>query len=202
MRLRIAYIREQKWRIQAKNGESKASITPCSLLALPGAGTHKTHAQTSRASQQCRFPSHLHQHPHIHHRLLPSIDTNAFHRRFPNFHFLSVPDDLPPLHLRNFLDIFPSIRSAIVAALRQLLVSDLNRTTTCIIAGGIMSSSAVTAGDEFGIPVLTFRTFSACYTWTYFHLSKFVEEGEVPLQGTDMDKLLTCTPGLENALRR
>ncbi|KAL4324164.1 hypothetical protein GQ457_11G007260 [Hibiscus cannabinus] len=139
----------------------------------------------------------------IHHRLLPSIDLDAFHRRFPNFRFLSIPDGLPTHHPRALEDLLPSIGSATLAALRRLLISDnLGRTTTCIIADGIMPSSAVTAGDEFGIPVLAFRTFSACCTWTNFHLSKLIEEGEVPLQDKDMDKLVTCIPGLENVLRR
>ncbi|KAE8663028.1 UDP-glucosyl transferase 85A3, putative isoform 2 [Hibiscus syriacus] len=137
---------------------------------------------------------------HIHHLLLPSIDTDALYRRFPNFNFLSIPDGLPPHHPRTFLNIFPSISSATVTALCHMLVSDLScTTTTCIIADGIMSSSVVTAGEEFGIPVLAFRTFSACCTWANFHLSKLIEEGEVPLQ--DMDKLVTCIPGLENVLR-
>ncbi|GMJ12138.1 UDP-glucosyl transferase 85A3 [Hibiscus trionum] len=137
---------------------------------------------------------------YIHHRLLPSIDLDAFHRRFPNFHFLTIPDGLPPHHTRTVADLFSSIGSATTSALRQLRVSEdlLCRTTTCIIADGIMSSSAVIAGEEFGIPVLAFRTFSACCTWIYFHLSKLIEEGEVPLQDQDMDKLVTCIPGLEN----
>ncbi|GMJ12143.1 UDP-glucosyl transferase 85A3 [Hibiscus trionum] len=140
---------------------------------------------------------------YIHHRLLPSIDIDAFHSRFPNFRFLSIPDGLPPHQPRALEDLLPSIGSATVAALRQLLVSDnLSRATTCIIADGIMPSSAVTAGEEFGIPVLAFRTFSACCTWTNFHLSKLIEEGEVPFQDKDMDKLVTCIPGLENILRR
>ncbi|KAE8684787.1 UDP-glucosyl transferase 85A3 [Hibiscus syriacus] len=140
---------------------------------------------------------------YIHRRLLLSIDVDAFQRRFPNFHFLSIPDGLPPHHPRSLEYLLPSIGSATLAALRRLLVSDLlNRTATCIIADGIMPSSAVTAGEEFRIPVLAFRTFSACCTWTNFHLSKLIEEGEVPVQDKDMDKLVTCIPGLENVLRR
>ncbi|XVF76729.1 hypothetical protein PTKIN_Ptkin13bG0290000 [Pterospermum kingtungense] len=75
------------------------------------------------------------------------------------------------------------------AALCQLLVSLGGRNVgrqmqpTCIIADGIMSSYAIDVAEEFGIPVFVFRTYSACCTWTYFHLLKLIEEVEVPLQG-------------------
>ncbi|KAG6744185.1 hypothetical protein POTOM_052895 [Populus tomentosa] len=74
---------------------------------------------------------------------------------------------------------------------------------TCIIADGIMSF-AIDIAEELTIPIITFRTFSACCTWTYFHLTKLIEEGEVPFQGAgdvDMDKTITCIPGLEGTLR-
>ncbi|KAG6745211.1 hypothetical protein POTOM_051856 [Populus tomentosa] len=65
-------------------------------------------------------------------------------------------------------------------------------------------SFAIDIAEELTIPLITFRTFSACCTWTYFHLTKLIEEGEVPFQGAgdvDMDKTITCIPGLEGTLR-
>ncbi|XWS55624.1 hypothetical protein CRYUN_Cryun09bG0016800 [Craigia yunnanensis] len=147
---------------------------------------------------------------YLHDRFIPSIDIQAFYRRCPKFQFLSITDGLPPDHPRStkdLVDLFSSIRVATKPALRQLLVS-LSRKAgrqqhpTCIIADGTMSSSAIDAAEEFGIPVLIFRTYSACCTWIFFHLSKLIEEGEVPLQDKDMDKLITCIPGLENVFRR
>jgi hypothetical protein len=44
-------------------------------------------------------------------------------------------------------------------------------------------SFAIDIAKELTIPIITFRTFSASCTWTYFHLTKLIEEGEVPLQG-------------------
>ncbi|XVF08195.1 hypothetical protein REPUB_Repub06bG0205300 [Reevesia pubescens] len=141
-------------------------------------------------------------------RLLPSIDIQAFQSRFPKFQFLSIPDGLPPNHprsIKHILDVFLSTRAVTKPALLELLISLSHKAAaqppTCIIADGIMSSSAIDAAEEFGIPVLAFRTYSACCTWTYFHLLKLIEEGEVPLQDKDMDKLVTCIPGLENVLR-
>ncbi|XWS55595.1 hypothetical protein CRYUN_Cryun09bG0014200 [Craigia yunnanensis] len=147
---------------------------------------------------------------YVHDRFLPSVDIQAFYRRFPKFQFLSIPDGLPPDHRRSnkrFGDWFLSTGAAIKTALRQLLVSlsrkaGRQRHPTCIIADGLLSSSAIDAGEEFGIPVLAFRTFSACSIWTYFHLLKLIEKGEVPLHDKDMDKLVTCIPGLEKIIRR
>ena len=128
---------------------------------------------------------------YVHDRFLPSVDIQAFYRRFPKFQFLSIPDGLPPDHPRSnkhIGDLLLFIIAATKSGLRQLLVS-LSRKAgrqqhpTCIIADGLLSSSAIDAGEEFGIPVLAFRTFSACSIWTYFHLLKLIEEGEVPFQG-------------------
>ncbi|XVF76726.1 hypothetical protein PTKIN_Ptkin13bG0289700 [Pterospermum kingtungense] len=141
---------------------------------------------------------------YVHRRFLPSIDLEAFYRRFPKFQFLSIPDALPPDKPRSgedLRDMLPSIRGTTTAGLRQLLVS-LQRQPTCIIADGIMSASAMDVAEEFGIPVLAFRTFSACCIWTYFHLLMLIEEEELPLQDKDMDKPVACIPGLENVFRR
>ncbi|KAL4325632.1 hypothetical protein GQ457_11G007270 [Hibiscus cannabinus] len=178
---------------------------PCVVfLPFPALGHVKPMLKLAELLSHATFQVAFINTEYIHHLLLPSIDLDAFLRRFPNFHFLTIPDGLPPHHPRFSVDLLSSIGSATATALRQPMVSDylLSRTTTCIIADGIMSSSAVSAGEEFGIPVLAFRTFSACCTWVYFHLWKLIEEGEVPFQDKDMDKLVNCIPGLENVLRR
>ncbi|OMO97362.1 UDP-glucuronosyl/UDP-glucosyltransferase [Corchorus olitorius] len=127
---------------------------------------------------------------HVHQHFIPSIDIQAFYRRCPNFQFLSISDGLPLDHPRSgkhFVDLFSSVRAVTKPELCQLLVS-LSREgrlqpPTCIIADGIMSCSAIEVAEEFGVPVFTFRTFSASSTWTYFHLLDLIEAGEVPFQG-------------------
>ncbi|KAJ0088941.1 hypothetical protein Patl1_31755 [Pistacia atlantica] len=50
-----------------------------------------------------------------------------------------------------------------------------------------------------------FQLPTAHCLWIYFHLSKLVEEGEVPFGGEyyeNLDKPISCIPGLENILRR
>ncbi|XVE76470.1 hypothetical protein DITRI_Ditri12bG0175800 [Diplodiscus trichospermus] len=144
---------------------------------------------------------------YVHDRFLSSIDIQAFYRRCPKFQFLSIPDGLPADHPRSTLyDLLWPMTAATKPALRQLLVSLSGKAgrqqhPTCLIADGILSSSVIDATEEFGIPVLAFRTFSACCILTYFHLSKLIEEGEIPFTDKDMDKLVTCIPGLENVFR-
>ncbi|KAK8617222.1 hypothetical protein V6N13_080140 [Hibiscus sabdariffa] len=141
---------------------------------------------------------------YVHTTFLSSVDIHAFSRRFPKFRFVSIPDGLPPDSPRSgkgIFDVLFSLRDTAKAALLEVLVS-LRQPPTCIIADGIMCCAAIEAGEEFGVPVLAFRTYSACCTWTYFHLSMLLQEGEVPLQDKDMDQLVTCISGLENVLRR
>ncbi|CAI9766241.1 unnamed protein product [Fraxinus pennsylvanica] len=142
---------------------------------------------------------------HNHRRLLNLIDQPAFSRRFPTLQFMSIPDGLQPEHPRagpSAVDLFFSTSSVSKPEFRNLIVS-LSQEPTCIIADGIMSF-AVDVADELGIPVITFRTYSATCTWVYFHLQKLIQNGEIPvLQGNeDMDKQISCIPGLENVLRR
>lgn len=44
-------------------------------------------------------------------------------------------------------------------------------------------SFAIDVAEEFEIPTIFFRTYSAHCLWIYFHFSKLIEEGEVPFQG-------------------
>ncbi|OMO66498.1 UDP-glucuronosyl/UDP-glucosyltransferase [Corchorus capsularis] len=116
---------------------------------------------------------------HNHRRLNKLQD---FSTHFPTLHFESISDGLPEDHPRNllhFMDLSP----------------------TCIIADGLIISSAIDAAEEFGIPVFAFRTYSACSVWVYFHLSNLVEVGEVPFQDKDLDKAITQIPDLGNVIR-
>ncbi|KAJ0088943.1 hypothetical protein Patl1_31757 [Pistacia atlantica] len=143
-------------------------------------------------------------------RLLHNSDISSFHSRFPKFQFISIPDGLPPDHPRSgrlyIRDLFQSSRTVFKPALRQLLISLKEgkgpcQLPTCIIADGILCF-AIDVAQEFEIPTLSFRTYSAHCLWTYFHLSKLIEEGEVPFQDENFDKPISCIPGLENVLRR
>ncbi|XP_044473141.1 7-deoxyloganetic acid glucosyltransferase-like [Mangifera indica] len=144
---------------------------------------------------------------HNHHRLLHN---NDIHNRFPKFQFKSIPDGLPPDHPRSgplyIRDLFRSSRVSFRPALRELLTSLKEekgpcQLPKCIIADGIMSFS-IDVAEEFEIPTIFFRTYSAHCLWIYFHFSQLIEEGEVPFQDENLDQPISCIPGLENVLRR
>lgn len=64
--------------------------------------------------------------------------------------------------------------------LRNLL---LDTHVTCLIADGIMGF-ALDAAQGTGVPVLFFRTISACAFWAYFCIPELTESGEFPFEGT------------------
>ncbi|KAK1562529.1 hypothetical protein Q3G72_013429 [Acer saccharum] len=142
-----------------------------------------------------------------HDRLISHIDLTSFHDRSPKFLFKSIPDGLRPeetISILNILQVLDTLQAVARPAFRELLISIISDQCrpTCIIADGIMSFAAIDVAEELGIPVITFRTYSASCTWTYFHLSKLVENGEVPFPDGNLDKSITCIPGYENVLLR
>lgn len=64
----------------------------------------------------------------------------------------------------------------------DLLASPNRRPVTCIIADGIFSFAADFA-DESGIPLIYFRTISACAFWAYICTNLVIEANEIPFQG-------------------
>ncbi|KAK7828073.1 7-deoxyloganetic acid glucosyltransferase [Quercus suber] len=126
---------------------------------------------------------------HNHNRLV--LHTNILHRFacFPGFQFKTIPDGLPDDHPRageRFREIFDSIKLVTKPLFREMLCSgQLNSATgqsvTCIIADGILSFP-IDVGNELGIPVIHFRTASACYFWACFCIQDMIEAGELPIR--------------------
>ncbi|KAJ6317733.1 hypothetical protein OIU76_013303 [Salix suchowensis] len=55
---------------------------------------------------------------------------------------------------------------------------------------------------EVGVPIIYFRTVSACSFWAYFSIPDIIEGGQLPIRGNeDMDRLITKVPGMETFLR-
>ncbi|XP_011014019.1 PREDICTED: 7-deoxyloganetic acid glucosyltransferase-like isoform X2 [Populus euphratica] len=179
------------------------------FLPFPAQGHVKPMLMLAELLSQAGFEATFINSNHIQHRLEHSINIATMYRRFPKFQFRSVTDGLPSDHPRSsssIVQLLISARDETRTEFRNLLVNLGQKNgrwepPTCIIADGIMSF-AIDIAEELTIPVITFRTFSACCTWTYFHLTKLIEQGEVPFQGdVDMDKTITCIPGLEGTLR-
>lgn len=127
---------------------------------------------------------------HNHHRLLRNADLAAWAARRHGFRFRSISDGLPPDYPRvanNLMPLFDSLKANTKPILRDMLVSDRKLGSeypvTCIIVDGIMSF-VIDITEEVWLPVLSFRTISACSTWCYFCIPKLVEGGELPFGGT------------------
>nr|AUI41136.1 uridine 5'-diphospho-glucosyltransferase 22 [Rhodiola rosea] len=147
--------------------------------------------------------------------LVQQINLTSFRTRFPSFQFNSLSDGFPTKITREsyasvsllLVDVFDTIAKVTPRLFRELIASlcddedgDESSRPTCVIADGIMSF-AIEVGDEFGIPVISFRTYSATCTWVYFHLQKLVDQRFIPFQQGEFDCPITCIPGLENKIR-
>ncbi|KAI8540046.1 hypothetical protein RHMOL_Rhmol09G0231000 [Rhododendron molle] len=164
-----------------------------------------------------------------HRRLLRHTDTHSRFSRYPGFRFETISDGHPDDHPRagkRVMDIIISLQNVTGPLFKEMMVasdflrSEDRRPVTCIIADGILSF----AGDfalEKGIPLVYFRTISACAFWAYFRFQEVIEAGEVPLRdvildvgfvkiyhengiptGNGMDLLVKSVPGMEGFLRR
>eukprot|EP00268_Persea_americana_P038450 TRINITY_DN38021_c0_g2_i2.p1 TRINITY_DN38021_c0_g2~~TRINITY_DN38021_c0_g2_i2.p1 ORF type:complete len:202 (-),score=21.54 TRINITY_DN38021_c0_g2_i2:21-626(-) len=127
---------------------------------------------------------------HNHHRLLRNADLAAWAAGRPFFRFRSISDGLPPDHRRSaaeLVTLFDSLKENTKPILREMLVSDRKlgseHPVTCIIGDGIMSF-VIDVAEEVGLPVISFRTSSACSFWSYFCIPRLVEAGELPFGGT------------------
>ncbi|CAN1275575.1 7-deoxyloganetic acid glucosyltransferase [Linum perenne] len=144
---------------------------------------------------------------HHNHR---SVDTSAFTNSFPGFRFAPLPDVVPhdgrQSNAAYAVQLLLSIRDS-KSDFRRL-IADLfcggvgGPPPTCIIADGIMSFG-IDVAEEIGIPVITFRTYSAVCSWVYFNLDKLKREGVIPIPANvDMDEAITTNiPGLDGILR-
>ena len=64
-----------------------------------------------------------------------------------------------------------------------VLGSENSPNITCIIADGIFGSLTNELEDELNIPVIHFRTISACCFWIYFSVPDIIKAGELPIRG-------------------
>ncbi|XP_057475689.1 7-deoxyloganetic acid glucosyl transferase-like [Actinidia eriantha] len=133
------------------------------------------------------------------------------HSRSPGFRFRTISDGIPPEHRRSgtghLKELFSSLRTTVKPLFREMIVSsnrlsgEDRRPVTCVVADGVLSF-VLDLGEELGIPVIYFRTISACAFWSYFCIPKLVEAGELPFQGNDLDVPIEHVPGMNEFLRR
>ncbi|KAL5991635.1 hypothetical protein ACLOJK_012544 [Asimina triloba] len=125
-----------------------------------------------------------------HDRLLRSTDiVSQAAAHWPGFQFKTIPDGLPPDHPRTaavLMDLIVSLRVNTKPLFKEMLTSyrESDHPVTCVIADGFMSTLTIDVADEVGIPILAFRTVSACSFWCYFNIPKLIDAGEIPFGGS------------------
>ncbi|KAK1571951.1 hypothetical protein Q3G72_025311 [Acer saccharum] len=143
---------------------------------------------------------------HNHHLLLQHTgDVQARFAKYPGFQFQTISDGLAPDHPRSVtaMELLEAMSSNSGPLLKQLLVDQTcNRTpVNCIIGDGILGW-IIDVADEVKIPVIHFRTISACSFWVYFCIPEIIQAQELPIrENEDMDRLITKVPGMETFLR-
>ncbi|KAK9049367.1 hypothetical protein SSX86_031664 [Deinandra increscens subsp. villosa] len=147
---------------------------------------------------------------HIHRPLLRHAPVLSRFSRYPNFAFETIPDGLghqDPVTGDRFYELMDSVHSVTKPLFREMMVSGRlsrksERPVTVMIPDGVFSF-AVDIAIEASIPVVCFETISPCSLWTsYFNLPMLIEAGDVPIKGNDLDKVITCVPGMDHIIRR
>uniref|UniRef100_A0A5B7A1W1 Glycosyltransferase n=1 Tax=Davidia involucrata TaxID=16924 RepID=A0A5B7A1W1_DAVIN len=145
-----------------------------------------------------------------HGRLLKHTNVQSRFACYPGFCFRTISDGLPVDHPRageRVKEIIPSLKAVTAPLFKAMMISDnclaseSRRPVTCIVADGVLGF----AGDfalERGIPLISFRTASACSFWACFNMHELIEANEIPLKGNGMDLLVSSVPGMEGFLRR
>ncbi|KAL4347079.1 hypothetical protein GQ457_17G007010 [Hibiscus cannabinus] len=158
-----------------EKGEAEEPHPHVVILPIPAQGHVKPMLKLAELLSHSSFRVTFINTEYVHTTFLSSVDIHSFSRRFPKFRFVSIPDGLPPDSPRSgkgIIDVLLSLRDTAKASLLEVLVS-LRQPPTCIIADGIVCCAAIDAGEEFGVPVWAFRTYSACCTWTFICPSSF-----------------------------
>lgn len=77
------------------------------------------------------------------------------------------------------LMLYNSLNAIAKPFLREIIA---NSSVTCLIVDGILSM-AYEVAQEISLPVIYFRTISACSFWSYFCIPDLIQAGELPLKG-------------------
>ncbi|XAR65879.1 7-deoxyloganetic acid glucosyltransferase [Bertholletia excelsa] len=146
---------------------------------------------------------------HIHSRLAHHGKVQTRFASDSRFHFETISDGLPDDHPRSgrkLIDLFSSLITTTKPLFKKLLISlrwssGPLRPVTCVIADGILSM-ALGVAEEVGIPIILFRTASACSFWAFFCIPKLISSGEIPFTGNDLDSPIRSVTGMEGFLWR
>ncbi|XVF83814.1 hypothetical protein PTKIN_Ptkin16aG0523300 [Pterospermum kingtungense] len=139
---------------------------------------------------------------HTHERLVKFANITSQFARYQGFEFRTITDGLPDDHPRSgnwFLEMFDAMETKTKQSLREMLLN-INPPVDCIIGDGFLGF-ALDVAKELGIPMIYFRTSSACCFWAYYSIPDIIQAGELPIRDGEMDRLITSVPGMETLLR-
>lgn len=138
-----------------------------------------------------------------HDQLLRHTDIVERFQRYPGFEFRTVWDGLPPDYPRtgeSFMALFAAMRLNTKRLFRELVVG-VRPQVDCIIGDGILGF-VFDVAMELDIPLIHFRTVSACSFWAYFCLPDTIAAGELPIKGMLMAKKNRARHGELPAMQR
>ncbi|KAJ8760221.1 hypothetical protein K2173_011091 [Erythroxylum novogranatense] len=140
---------------------------------------------------------------HNHERLVRFTDLQVRFSKYQGFQFKTVPDGLPVEHQRtgnHFVELFETMKMVTMPIFKEM-AKGMRPPLNCIIGDGT-SEFVLESAIEIGIPVIHFRTVSACSYWSYFCIPDMIKAGELPIKGSeDMDRIVTTVPGMDTFLR-
>ena len=102
--------------------------------------------------------------------------------KYSGFQFRTIPDSVPIAHSVDLMEFHESMELKSKPIFKQML-TEIRPQVNCIIGDGILGFVLDTA-IELGIPIIHFRTISACGFWAYFCIPDMIEASELPLKGT------------------
>lgn len=121
---------------------------------------------------------------HTHERLVKFTNITSHFARYPGFEFKTITDGLPDDHPRSgnwFLEMFDAMETKTKRSLKEMLL-DISPPVDCIVGDGFLGF-ALDAAKELGIPMIYFRTSSACCFWAYYSIPDIIQAGELPIIG-------------------
>ena len=124
---------------------------------------------------------------HLHNLLLRHADVETRFAAYPGFEFKTISDGLPDDHSRStdsVMEVLNSMNLTTKPVLKEMLVSGvLSNSVTCIIVDGAFTGFATDLAVELDIPIIHFRTVSACCIWNHFCVDRIIEAGGLPIRG-------------------
>lgn len=126
-----------------------------------------------------------------HTRLLRYTDVQSRFSPYSGFHFETLPEGIYDGQVNSnglIMNLIDSLTEIAKPFLKDFLSgrkssSQSHKPVTCIIADGLFSY-VIDLAEQLAIPVISFRTISACAFWAYFCIPQLIEAGELPVKGT------------------